>query len=128
MNNSVNLVNNQLATGASKSLQAWISKLRPKSYCNHCKHSGHWTSKCQKFPSNKCFNCGKYGHMVKDCQLKKKKWKNKDQDKGDNMDETNNVDEHIIFAVDEEGYNFDNQCTYKGNDEQLIYYGCPTPQ
>jgi hypothetical protein len=38
------------------------------------------------------------------------------------MDETNNVDEHIIFAVDKEGYNFNNPCTYKGNDKQLVYY------
>src|SRR5580698_10271516 len=116
MNNSINLVNNQSAINASKTLQACIlqDKVRICPYCNHCKCPRHWTSKCQKFPRNKCFNCRKYGHMAKDCQLKKKKWKNRDWDKGDNMDEMNNVDEHIIFAVDKEGYNFDNHYTYKG--------------
>jgi hypothetical protein len=101
-----------------------------------------WT--INKNPSNKCYKCGKPGHCAKDCHSKKKvKDKNRDKAKGKSNgegsggkvknQETNFVNEEIMFAIDnglytftddEDAYNFNNQndCTSEGNDNCLIYY------
>jgi gag-polypeptide of LTR copia-type len=48
-NGSVNLVRTQKATGASKSLEARLSDCKSNihSYCEHCKRTEHWMSKCR---------------------------------------------------------------------------------
>src|SRR5580698_205865 len=113
---------NQTNGGASKSLETRIAdhKKNQQPYCDHCQRPGHWTSKCRKFAGNKYFNCGKYGHRAKDCRAKKgkDKYKGKKKDKanekwGDKRtdDQSNVVDEHITFVVnettEEEMYNFE---------------------
>ena len=68
-NGSVNLVKTQNTTSTSKSLADWLtdhkSSLGP--YCNYCKCTRHWSSKCCKFDGNKCHNCGKIRHLQKNC-------------------------------------------------------------
>ena len=118
--------------GSSNSLKARIGKknLKANVYCEHCKKTGHWTSKCRKLESNKCFNCGKHGHRAKECWAPKKD-KEKDKDKGKgkptsskkDKEETMVIDE-VAFVSDEEHYNFDTYqvCNGTDNDERLIYY------
>jgi hypothetical protein len=112
---SINLMKNQPAASTSRSLEAHIANHKASSepYCDHCKHAGHWTSKCCKFAGNKW----------------KGKSKEKEKDKG-NGDKSNMVvdnEEHIAFVVeleDKESYNFDtyNECNMAGNDKRLILY------
>ena len=116
--------------GAKKSLEDQImyDKSSIKPYCKHCKHTGHWSSKCQRFDGNKCWNCGKIGHKAKDCWGKKKeKGKEKKRNKTDtkkDAEKSNLVEEHVAFMVDDELHNFDtyDACNADANDEQLIYY------
>jgi Zinc knuckle len=59
--------------------------------------------------ANKCYNCGKMGHCMRDCQAKKKwKPKKKANDKGKGKstgDQMNMVEEEVTFVIDEEAYN-----------------------
>jgi hypothetical protein len=80
--------------------------------------------------ANKCWNCGKYGHLAKDCRLEKK-YKGKKDGKGKGTEESNMGEEHIAFTVneepmdvDEELYNFDtfDECNAGGIDERLVLY------
>jgi hypothetical protein len=113
-NASINLVSNQKTAGPSKSLKPRIEGTKSKQapYCDHCKLTGHWTSRCCKNPTNKCYNCRKIGHRGKDCWSKKKdKDKDKDKDndkgKGKGKGQANMVKEEVTFVIDEEEYNFD---------------------
>jgi Zinc knuckle len=82
-NISVNMANTQTTGGPSKSLEDHIGERKKgvKPYCDFCKCARHWTTQCRKKPSNNCYNCGKPGHYVKVCQLKKKKGKEKTRKK-----------------------------------------------
>ena len=119
---SVNLGKTQNTNGTSKSLEDRIMdhKSSIKPYCDHCKCAGHWLSKCHKFDGNKCWKCRKIEHYAKNCWGKKKS-KEKHKKKGD---ESNMIEEHIVFPMEEEMLNFDtyNTCNADGNDEQLIFY------
>ena len=111
-----------------------------------------WTSKCYKWNQNKCYNCGREGHMARDCKKKNGSWKGKSKVRGykerekwkgkgkqkETAEETNLVDEEVTFVMEEENpkeenvtsnigdeeHNFDSYqaCNYKANDERLIYY------
>jgi hypothetical protein len=97
-----------------------------------------WTLglKVLQFEGNKCFNCGKYSHRGKDCQVKKKgkdkyegKKKEKANEKGDDKrtdDQSNIVNEHITTtneAIEEEMHNFESyDVTSTKNDECMIFY------
>jgi hypothetical protein len=89
---------------------------------------GHWSSKGRRFDGNKCRNCEKISHKVKDCWGKRKE-KGKEKKRNEtntNKDakESNLVEEHVTFMVDNELHNFDtySTCNADANDEQLIYY------
>jgi Zinc knuckle len=79
-------VNTQKAPSTGKTLEACLSdqKLKLCSYCEHCKHAGHWMSKCCKLEKNKCQNCGKPGHYVRDCWAEKNKDNNSGKKKNRN--------------------------------------------
>ena len=103
-NASTNLVSNQKTAAPSKSLKARIegTKFKQAPYCDHCKLAGNWTSRCCKDSANKCYNCRKTGHRVKDCWSKKRdkdKDKDKDDDKGKGKakDQMNMVEEELTF-------------------------------
>ena len=115
----------QRAPGPSRSLETRLSdrksSIRP--YCDHCRRPGHWTSKCRKIDTNKCWNCGKPGHRAKECWLEKRD-NGKTNGKAKGMNESNLGEEEIVFTVDEEYYNFDtfDKCNVEGMDERLILY------
>src|SRR6202167_3333831 len=123
----------------------------PCAWCDICEMKGHWTSKCYKRHQNKCYNCGREGHMAKDCRRKNNSWKGKNKAKGykekwqrkakqnenETAEETNIADEEISFnteenpmeghstsSIDDEEHNFDSYqaCNYEANDERSIYY------
>jgi Zinc knuckle len=86
---------------------------------------------------NKCWNCGRVGHYVRDCWAEKKEKyedqgkKKGEKGKGKETEESNIAEEQIAFTTieesieeDEELYNFDmfNACNAEGNDEHLILY------
>jgi hypothetical protein len=77
-------------------------------YCNHCQRAGHWTSKCQRIPGNKCHNCGKLEHWARECK-KKKKDRNKDNNKGKRngngkAGEQLNVTEEVLCLTSKKNY------------------------
>jgi hypothetical protein len=131
---SSNLAVNQGGTGTGKSLEARITdrKESPRPYCDYCKRPGHWTSRCRKNPSNKCFNCGKQGHRARDCRAKKKgKNKERGKEKGKENNEESNMMQDVVFVANEtdegeieERYNFSTYetCNADEIDERLIYY------
>jgi len=130
-------------TGTNNSLIKRIStrKDQIQPWCNNCNHPGHWTSKCQRLASNKCYNCGKYGHHTKDCWAKPKKggnnekrknWKEKKKGKDNNNnsnDEQTNAVMEVAFPIQVEEDNIEmhnistyDACNLEGNDECLIWY------
>jgi len=116
---SVNLVKTQNATGTSTSLSDRLtdhkSLLQP--YCNHCRCTRHWLSKCHKFDGNKCYNCGKIRHQAKNC-WGKKKGKEKENGNKKGAERTNVAEEQFTFQADKEPYNFDtfDACNADAND------------
>ena len=126
--------------GTSNSLSKRISDRKDQicPWCNNCNHPGHWTSKCHKLTSNKCYNCQKYGHHTKDCwnkakgggnSEKKKNWKEKRKvkDPSESKDEQANTTMEVAFPIQEEDmelHNFSNYdaCNSSANDERLIWY------
>jgi hypothetical protein len=143
MNGSTNLVKNQKTAGSSKSLESRIEdhKSNNHPYCEHCKCTGHWMSKCHKFADNKCKNCGKIGHKVADCWSKKKKKEKKDKDKGKGKknedkrgeEDTNTMVDNELIAIGEtynvmdnvnevEMYNFDTYHASNAINEHLMLY------
>ena len=103
-NGSVNLVKTQNATSTSKSLvdQLTDCKNSLQPYCDHCKHAGHWSSKCHKFDGNKCHNCGKIRHQAKNC-WSKKKVKEKEKGNKTGAKQANVENEQITFHTNEIG-------------------------
>src|ERR1700723_419999 len=136
----------------SRTLKSRLSgQTNPRAWCDICEMKGHWTSKCYKRHQNKCYNCGRKGHMAKDCRKKNNSWKGKNKAKGykerekwkgkakqnETAEETNIVDEEISFnteenpmeghstsSIDDEEHNFDSYqaCNYEANNKRLIYY------
>src|ERR1700676_923274 len=136
----------------SRTLRSRIGgQKNPRAWCEICEMKGHWTSKCYKRHQNKCYNCGREGHMAKDCRKKNNSWKGKNKAKGykerekwkgkakqnETAEETNIADKEISFNteenlmeghstsnIDDEEHNFDSYqaCNYEANDEGLIYY------
>src|ERR1700689_947443 len=118
-----------------RTLKSRISgQTNPRAWCDICEMKEHWTSKCYKCHQNKCYNCGREGHMAKDRRRKNNSWKGKNKAKGykerekwkgkakqnETAEETNIVDEEISFnkeenpmeghstsSIDDEEHNFD---------------------
>src|SRR6202451_4477204 len=103
----------------------------PRTWCNICEMKGHWTSKCYKHHQNKCYNCGREGHMAKDCRKKNNSWKGKNKAKGykerekwKGKERRNNMrrQRRKILRTKKYSSNSSQACNYEANDERLIYY------
>jgi len=118
-------------------------------FCKYCKMTNHTIDECRNQGKPKCGQCGKPGHLQKDCWFNKnskhvrdkdnrerengnKKSRKEEANEGARIEETHHIafpafdDDTPVFSPSDEGqyFNFDQHDVYNSavNDERVLYY------